>query len=235
VGLASVIARFWLARTLTELGEFSQALTVAREGMDINLSTDVVATLPSAHSAVGFVHLQRGELAEALLPLTRAVEVVEAAEVRNWESQSVGLLGLQHALSGHSAEGVALLARATGLAEERGEKFTLAIRETWLGEAYLAAGDLERASSHAEASLEMARTQPQRGTEAWAWRLLGEIAAATAPPAAQEAEIAYREALTRASTLGMRPLVAHCHLGLGRLYRRTGDDRMAREHLTTAM
>jgi hypothetical protein len=31
----------------------------------------------------------------------------------------------------------------------------------------------------------------------------------------------------------MRPLVAHCHLGLGRLYRRTGDGAKAHEHLTT--
>jgi tetratricopeptide (TPR) repeat protein len=234
VGLASVIARFWFARTLTELGEFSQALTVAREGMDINLSTDVVATLPAAHSAVGLVHLRRGELAEALLPLTRAVEVGEAAEVRNWESTSVGSLGLQHALSGHPAEGVALLERATGLAEERGEKFTLAILETWLGEAYLAAGDPDLAKPHAQASLEMSRAQTQRGTEAWAWRLLGEIAAATDPPDFVEAETAYKEALTRAANLGMRPLMAHCHLGLGTLHRRTGDSAKGREHLATA-
>ncbi len=32
----------------------------------------------------------------------------------------------------------------------------------------------------------------------------------------------------------MRPLVAHCHLGLGKLYRRTGRLDEAREHLTTA-
>jgi lipopolysaccharide biosynthesis regulator YciM len=32
----------------------------------------------------------------------------------------------------------------------------------------------------------------------------------------------------------MRPLVAHCHLGLGKLYRRTGEREQAREHLTTA-
>ena len=32
----------------------------------------------------------------------------------------------------------------------------------------------------------------------------------------------------------MRPLVAHCHLGLGKLYRRTGQPERAREHLTTA-
>ena len=32
----------------------------------------------------------------------------------------------------------------------------------------------------------------------------------------------------------MRPLVAHSHLGLGKLYRRTGKDDQAREHLTAA-
>jgi hypothetical protein len=32
----------------------------------------------------------------------------------------------------------------------------------------------------------------------------------------------------------MRPLVAHCHLGLGKLYRRTGKREQARDHLTTA-
>ena len=32
----------------------------------------------------------------------------------------------------------------------------------------------------------------------------------------------------------MRPLVAHCHLGLGKLYARTGKREHAQEHLTTA-
>ena len=44
----------------------------------------------------------------------------------------------------------------------------------------------------------------------------------------------YREALALAGELGLRPLVAHCHLGLGKLYRRTGKREEAHEHLTTA-
>ena len=32
----------------------------------------------------------------------------------------------------------------------------------------------------------------------------------------------------------MGPIVAHCHLGLGKLYRRTGKREQAQEHLTTA-
>jgi hypothetical protein len=34
--------------------------------------------------------------------------------------------------------------------------------------------------------------------------------------------------------IGMSPLVAHYHLGLGKLYRRTGKREQAQEHLTTA-
>ena len=48
-----------------------------------------------------------------------------------------------------------------------------------------------------------------------------------------EAEAAYQESLTRATELDLRPLVAHCHLGLGKLYRQTGNRAKAAEHLTT--
>jgi len=40
--------------------------------------------------------------------------------------------------------------------------------------------------------------------------------------------------MTLATELGMHPLIAHCHLGLGKLYRRTGKREQAQEHLTTA-
>jgi hypothetical protein len=52
--------------------------------------------------------------------------------------------------------------------------------------------------------------------------------------ASDEAVGHYGSALALANDLGMRPLVAHCHLGLGRLYRRTGKREQAQEHLTTA-
>ena len=163
-GLASVLGRHWLARALAELGEFSEALTVAQECLDINLSTDIVATLPAAYAAVGYVHLQRGELLQALVPLTRAVEVGQAAEVLNWEVISVSLLGRQNTLAGRQADGAVLLERAAGLAKQRGELHSLAPLTWWLGEAHLASGDLERARQYGQSSLEMARAQPQRGT-----------------------------------------------------------------------
>jgi hypothetical protein len=33
----------------------------------------------------------------------------------------------------------------------------------------------------------------------------------------------------------VHPLIAHCHLGLGKLYRRAGKREQAQEHLTIAM
>ena len=81
----------------------------------------------------------------------------------------------------------------------------------------------------------LARERGQRGYEAWALRLLGEIAPRRDPPDVETAEGHYRQAMALAEELGMRPLIAHCHLGLGKLSRRTGDRSKVEEHLTTAM
>ncbi len=83
-------------------------------------------------------------------------------------------------------------------------------------------------------ALDISRAQKARGYEAWTLRLLGEIHSHRDPPEVENAEDSYRQGLALATKLGMRPLVAHCHLGLGKLYRRTGKREQAREHLATA-
>ena len=79
------------------------------------------------------------------------------------------------------------------------------------------------------------RNLKQRGHEAYALRLLGEIAAQRQPPDAEPAAAAYRQAMTLADELGMCPLAAHCHLGLGTLYAKTGRLEQARTELSAAM
>jgi hypothetical protein len=71
-----------------------------------------------------------------------------------------------------------------------------------------------------ERALERARQRRERGYEAWALRLLGEIAVSRNPPDVHVAETYFRDALARGRALDMRPLVARCHLGLGCLYAR---------------
>jgi len=67
--------------------------------------------------------------------------------------------------------------------------------------------------------------------KAYTLRLLGEIAAQKDSLDVGEAEDHYRQALALAEELGMRPLIAHCHVGLGKLYRRSGNLPLAKEHL----
>ena len=75
----------------------------------------------------------------------------------------------------------------------------------------------------------------EQGEQAWALRLLGEIHAHRQPPEAELAEASYREALVLADALGMRPLQAHCHRGLGTLYGQTGPAAQARAALSAAI
>jgi hypothetical protein len=81
---------------------------------------------------------------------------------------------------------------------------------------------------------ELAMERGFRGTEARTLQLLGEIGARREPPEFAEAEDNYLRALALAEQLEMRPLVAHCHLGLGRLHRRQGNPREARSHVRAA-
>jgi len=73
-----------------------------------------------------------------------------------------------------------------------------------------------------------------RGQEAWALHDLAKIAACREPLDTGAAQEHYRQALELAVSLGLRPLVGHCHLGLGKLYHRTSKGEQAQEHLTTA-
>ena len=76
---------------------------------------------------------------------------------------------------------------------------------------------------------------PVRGHQARALWLLGESTAPQASPEGEPAASHYRQALALAEELGMRPLQAHCHLGLGTLYAKTGQQAHAHAELTSAI
>jgi len=98
---------------------------------------------------------------------------------------------------------------------------------TWL------AGHIGPATAATREALELARRHGERGNEAEALRVLGEVTAGAGGDMA-EAAAHLLEALALAGALHTRPLAAHCHLGLGKLYRRIGKRQEAQEHLTTA-
>ncbi len=101
-----------------------------------------------------------------------------------------------------------------------------------LGCACLLLGRIDDAQRLGDRALEHSRSHP--GYVAHALHLLGDIATHPDRFDAESGEAHYRKALALAEPRGMRPLVAHCHLGLGKLYRRTGKREQAQEHLHTA-
>jgi tetratricopeptide (TPR) repeat protein len=105
----------------------------------------------------------------------------------------------------------------------------------YLAEAYLVCGRREDTMVHGERALALTREHKEQGHEAWALRLLGAISAQRHPPDVPSAEAHYRQALTVAEALGMSPLQAHCHLGLGTLYARTGQRQQAHAALSAAI
>src|SRR5262249_3790766 len=144
-------------------------------------------------------------------------------------------LGCAYACTGRVAEALPLLEEV----EQRGATMRTtgdqSLRVGYVSEAYLLAGRMQEAVQLAGRALDLARAHKERGHEAWALRLLGEIAAHQDPLEIEPAAHHYRQALALAEELGMRPLVAHCHLGLGTLYAQTGQRGQARAALSTAI
>jgi tetratricopeptide (TPR) repeat protein len=144
-------------------------------------------------------------------------------------------LGATYTLAGRVAEAVPLLMQAMEQATTMERGCDEAFCRFSLGEAQLLAGRLEEAHALAERALAHARAHQERGNEAYALRLLGAIAARREPLTSEQAEDYYRQALTLADDLGMRPLQAHCHRGLGMLYAATGQRAQAHAEVSTAI
>jgi tetratricopeptide (TPR) repeat protein len=137
-------------------------------------------------------------------------------------------------MTGRLAERIALL--RDGLEQTaRGRRTNEARWMALLCEAQIRGGQVAEARDLAERALDLSRERVERGTEARILYLFGEILAQSGSQDERAAaERHYIAARALAQELGMRPLVAHCHLGLGKLYRRTGDRQRAQEHMAIA-
>ncbi|HSF03997.1 MAG TPA: tetratricopeptide repeat protein, partial [Solirubrobacterales bacterium] len=200
------------------------------EGVGLAEALDRRWDLIVANFGVGLLHLAKGEVEAAYAVLERCLALCSVEEYPRWFAVIGAHLGHAYTLEGRIAQAVPLLEQAAAFTRS-GHHARLT---AYLSEAYLRAGRRDEAMALAAQTLDLARKRNERGNEAWVLRLLGEIEADPDPPKAPAAERHYREALAVAEELGMRPLRAHCHLGLGRLARRTGSRRDADGHLTAA-
>ncbi len=232
--LRSVVSRTWLVWSLAELGAFPEGIAYAEEGMRIAEQIDRPDSLINAYSGAGFLYLRQGALPRAIPLLERGFGLYQDWEIPLLFPLVASALGAAYALSGRVAEALPLLEQAVAHAASMKVMDFQSYRLACLGEAYLLSGRTDDAMARAVYALELSRAHKERGWEAYAFRLLGDIAVQRDSPEVEHAEEHYRRALVLAEELGMRPLVAHCSLGLGALYAKIGQREQASAELCTA-
>jgi len=230
-----VAARWTLAISLGERGAFHEAITQAEEGVQLAEARDDVFSLILGYWGLGHVCGLKGDLSRAGAMLERALALARSWDFPIYSADIGAQLGYVYALSERVPEGHALVRQACADLESAGVAFLHSLAVAHLSEACRLGGRLEDAQAAAARALSLARERGERSREAEALRLLGEVASHREPPDSEAADGPYAQSLALATELGMRPLVAHCHLGLGRLAAETGGADKAREHLTTAV
>ena len=236
LGLTSAnisLARAYLARMLASLGELREALVRGRESIEMAEASGEFYGVTVATNIFGAICCDLGDVAQAIPFLERGRTLSRERNLPNPLVLGTAELGAAYVIDGQPLTGIPLLEEALALSASTGVIQAYARSLVWLGEAYLAVGRLGDAGDMARTALDYAVEQRELHHQAYALRLLGDVAAVGATPSV-EAEARYREALALAESLEMRPLQAHCHLRLGKLCRRVGRLDDARAHLGTA-
>jgi predicted ATPase/DNA-binding winged helix-turn-helix (wHTH) protein len=229
-----IISQAWLGLTLGVLGAFAEGRHHGEEALRLAAMEGRRNTPIIAHNCLGHLYLTQGDLEPAIRVLEQGLALCRASSERNQLRRIAAALGYAYALQGRLAEGRALLEEGLSESLSTGALAGQAYRFAWLSEVCRLAGCYEEAWQHARQALDLAQQQKARGNEALALHQLGVVHAHADPPDVAPAEAYYQQALGMAEELGMRPLQAHCHRGLGTLYATTGRRQQARAALSTA-
>jgi tetratricopeptide (TPR) repeat protein len=192
-----------------------------------------VYSLAFSYYCKGTVLTLQGDVTKGIAILERALNLG-----RSWTLPLVlpliGIsLGHAYCLADRTDEAIALLEeteRDGSTMHRLGGHAMILVR---LGEAYLRGARMADAERTCRRALLLSRKQGEYGYEAYALRLLAELEVSDPSPLDQS-ETNYREALKRAEEFNLRPLAAHCHLGLGRRYKSAGRRESAEQHFATA-
>ena len=233
--LLSVHPHAWLLMCLAQVGAFAEGHPIGIDAVRIAEAGHSPYGLAMAYQGAGVLSLRQGDLDHAIAVLEHGLDLCRSGNLENWFYGLAAALGYAYALSGRLSEALPLLEQVVERDTAMRGGRPLSTRVVWQGEAYLLAGRVEGAKRLALQALDLVRARKERGHEAWTLRLLGEIAAQREPLEAEQAETSYRQALALAEELGMRPLVAHCHLGLGTLYAKLGRQEQAHMVLSAAI
>jgi class 3 adenylate cyclase/tetratricopeptide (TPR) repeat protein len=226
--LASVGSRSQLVWLLSDRGEFTEAAIHGDEVVRIAQVANHPFSLNTAYLAVGYLHLNKGAINNSIAMLEHSLEICRSWNLQQNGPRVAAVLAYAYAAAGRASEAMPLL----GLANERAR---VPVTSVQLAQGYLLIGKLEEALSLASRALDLSRRHGERGHEAGALYVLGEIVLHADPVAVAKAENHYHQAIALADGIGLRPLLAHCNVGLGKLYRRAGKREDAKRHLANGV
>jgi class 3 adenylate cyclase/tetratricopeptide (TPR) repeat protein len=230
----SIYCRYWLVQSLAELGRFPEATAYEAEMLRLAEPTQHATIVGRVHFAAGRLHLHKGDWAPARAHFDRAIAAYRTGHIGLSLPHAVAASAWVLAQVGEASQALTrlqeaeqLLGRQTarGGVQQHGADYRI------LGRAALRLGRRDEAQCLGDLALQYSPSHP--GFAAHALHLLGDIATHPERFDAERGEAYYRQALALAEPRGMRPLVAHCHHGLGRLYAQTGRAEQARAALTT--
>jgi class 3 adenylate cyclase/tetratricopeptide (TPR) repeat protein len=231
--LAAVLVRQPLVWSFGFRGDFANAIRHIEAGLRVAEATGHPGSIAAACMTGGAIGL-RGDTVSAIELLERGLELCRQNQMMAALAVTGCFLGLAYTLAGRPTAAIESLENGLALAERIKIQPCVSLWTGWLAAAYLKDARIGDAARTAARALETARARHERGYEAMALRQLGEICAHSGSPNPERSEKHYREALVIAEELGMRPLQAHCHLGLGSLCRETGRADQAHAELTEA-
>jgi tetratricopeptide (TPR) repeat protein len=169
-------ARSWLVYCLTECGAFDEGLALGTEAVRLAEAGAFPTSQCAAYASLAEAFLVRGAFPSAIALLERGLAICRRWHNWDWFPEYAASLGLAYAQGGHLAEALPLLGQAVAQEATMGGGHG-AIGLTALSHGLLLAGRLEAARTQAKKALRLAQERQERGFQAWALRLLGEIAA----------------------------------------------------------
>jgi tetratricopeptide (TPR) repeat protein len=232
--ILSVIFRSHLLQSLAMTGYFDEGIAHGAEGVQIAETANHPVSMIHVNASLGFLYLFKGDFAQAIPILESALALCEEKHIPIYVPLVAPRLGFAYVHTGRWDDGLRLLEQSIEDSAAVGRAGFQALNSTWLSDAYLQEDRVEEAIALVERALELSRRHKEPGHGALALKLRGDIALHRKFRQIEQAEARYREVLTLAGVMGMRPLQAHCHVGLAQVHRAAGNIGTARQELSAA-
>jgi len=231
----AVYNRVWIILSLAQLGRFADAAQYEASAIRLAEQTQNAFSIGVTHRAAGILYLAKSDWLKASSLLERAIAEFHRRNIALMLPTAIACYAWALAQLDRRNEALTHLREGEQLLQLQTEKGIVG-DTAWAYHALGRAANLLGQPSDARRLADLAVKSSQRhpGFRAHAQHLLGDIATQHYHGDCEHAEGHYRQALALAEPRCMRPLMAHCHRGLGQLYSRAGKRQTAHEYLCTA-